>query len=212
MLLWVIRLERVSKSYGPLRALASVSLELPLGKAVRLLGPNGSGKSTLLGVLGTLIRPSSGSVDFGALGAEPTDVRRSLGWLGHGAQSYPALSGMELLALHLKLHARPAEELLPLAERFELGAFWMRPMGTYSRGQSQRVALARALAHDPRMLLLDEPTTGLDVRAESALARELELALGRGVTLVMVTHDRNFAPSLGWRDVHLERGRIVAGV
>ncbi len=208
----VIRLQRVSKSYGPLRALSSVSAEVREGECLRLLGANGSGKSTLLGVMGTLIRASAGSIDFGALGASAQEVRRSLGWLGHGAQSYPALAGRELLALHLRLHGRVASDAAALAERFELGPFWDRPMGTYSRGQAQRVALARAVSHGPRVLLLDEPSTGLDVRGLGVLEAELLRLHGEGVTLVMVTHDRGFGASLPWRDLTLERGRVVSDV
>ncbi len=207
----VIRLERVSKSYGALRALSSVSLNIEQGQLVRLLGANGSGKSTLLGVLGTVIGPSGGRVSFDALGDTPEAVRARLGWLGHGAQSYPALSGQELLTLHLRLHALELAVLPALARRFELEAFWTRPMGTYSRGQAQRVALARAVSHQPKLLLLDEPSTGLDARGLSALEAELALARANGVTIVMVTHDRLFAADLPWRDVTLERGRFVAG-
>lgn len=205
----VIQADRISKSYGAARALAGIKLRVREGEALRLLGPNGSGKSTLLGVLGTLIAPSSGQIDFGSFGASPEQVRRVLGWLGHGAQSYPALSGRELLVLHLQLHGRPVLELDGLAERFDLASFWDRPMGTYSKGQAQRVALARALSHAPRLVLLDEPTTGLDARSTAALASTLKQLHVGGCTLIMVSHDLHFCSEVPWRDLWLERGRLV---
>ncbi|HEV3188901.1 MAG TPA: ABC transporter ATP-binding protein, partial [Polyangiaceae bacterium] len=160
---FAIRLENVSKNFGPVRALVSVSWQIDQGRINVVRGANGSGKSTLLAILGTLIRPTSGRVDHGELGRTRAEVRRSVGWVGHDSLCYPDLTGRENIELAARLHDCDWRSSFAQAtERFDLGGFAGRAVRTYSRGQRQRIALARALVHRPRLLLLDEPTSGLD--------------------------------------------------
>lgn len=204
-----VRMVGVTKSYGPVRAVVGVSLEVAFGEVAVVEGPNGSGKSTLLAMLGTVARPTGGSVDHGALGERPEIVRRSIGWVGHESLCYADLTGRENVALAARLHgADPGAAVAEALRRFELGAFVDRPVRTYSRGQRQRIALARALVHAPRLLLLDEPTTGLDAAGASRLAGVVAEEAARGAAVVVVTHDAGFAQGLGGTKYRMDRGRL----
>jgi heme exporter protein A len=206
----VVELRNVSKAYGPVRALVGISCVLSEGEVTVVRGPNGSGKSTLLAILGTLTRPTSGKVDHGQLGSRRNLVRRTLGWVGHDSLCYLDLSGRQNIELAARLHDRdPAAACRRAVERFELGTFVERPVRTYSRGQRQRVALARALVHEPLLLLLDEPTAGLDQAASARFLRVVREEAARGVVVVVVTHDAGFAEAVGDRVLALDRGRAV---
>jgi heme ABC exporter ATP-binding subunit CcmA len=207
----VVELRNVTKTYGPVRALVGVSCRFEEGTVSLVRGPNGSGKSTLLAIVGTLTRASSGKVDHGELGARRAVVRCTLGWLGHDSLCYPDLTGRENLELAARLQGRePLRVFQRAVERFELDAFVDRPVRTYSRGQRQRVALARALVHEPRLLLLDEPTTGLDQAGVARLTGVVDEEVRRGAVVVVVTHDPAFAEAVGGHVVTLERGRVVS--
>jgi ABC-type multidrug transport system ATPase subunit len=204
----MILLENITKTYGPVRALVGVSCTFASGSLTTLRGPNGSGKSTLLTIIGTMTRPTSGRIDHGDLGPAIQDVRASLGWVGHESLCYPDLTGRQNIELAASLHGcDPARAFAISADRFELHVFANRPVRTYSRGQRQRVALARALVQSPRLLLLDEPTTGLDAPATERLGRVLQEETRRGATVVLSTHDDAFAATLGGELVTLQRGR-----
>lgn len=208
----VVELRNVTKTYGPVRALVGVSCKLYAGGVTVVAGANGSGKSTLLAVIGTLTRPSSGQVDHGDLGRRRAEVRGTLGWLGHESLCYPDLSGRQNIELAARLHgADPGGAYEHAAKRFDLAAFASRPLRTYSRGQRQRVALARALVHEPRLLLLDEPTTGLDASGVERLKVVVGEEADRGAIVVVVTHDAGFAREVGARAITLDRGRILSG-
>jgi heme exporter protein A len=203
-----VELRGVTKAYGPVRALVGVTCRFESARVTVVRGPNGSGKSTLLSIVGTLARPSSGVVDHGALGRRRAEVRRVLGWVGHDSLCYPDLSGRQNIELAARLHGRdPAQAYARAVERFDIAAFAARPVRTYSRGQRQRVAVARALVHEPLLLLLDEPTTGLDPAAAQKLIAVVREEAERGATVVVVTHDMVFADALGADVVALERGR-----
>jgi heme exporter protein A len=149
-------------------------------------------------------------VDHGELGRRRTDVRRGLGWLGHESLCYPDLTGRENIELAARFHGRDSERAYALAlERFDLAVFAERAVRTYSRGQRQRVALARALVHEPRLLLLDEPTTGLDDAGAARLTNVVREEAARGAAVVVVTHDVAFAAAVASDVVALERGRRV---
>ncbi len=205
-----VELRGVTKTYGPVRALVGVSATFEAGRVTMVLGPNGSGKSTLLSILGTLARPTSGKVSHGALGRTREQVRTVLGWVGHDSLCYADLTGRENIELAAKLHGLTAHAAFESARaRFDLGAFAERPFRTYSRGQRQRVALARALVHGPRLLLLDEPTTGLDAKSVESLQKVVREEATRGAVVVVITHDEVFARAAGDVRVVLERGRIM---
>ncbi len=204
----MISLTNITKTYGPVRALVGVTCSFSAGTITTLRGPNGSGKSTLLTIVSTLTKPTSGRIDHGELGPGSEGVRASLGWVGHESLCYPDLTGRENIELAAALHGCAAEGAFAVAaDRFDLHAFADRPVRTYSRGQRQRIALARALVQAPRLLLLDEPTTGLDSPATQRLIAVLREEASRGATVVLSTHDDAFAGSLGGELVTLDRGR-----
>jgi heme exporter protein A len=206
-----VELRAVTKTYGPVRALAAVSAKFAAGRVSMVLGPNGSGKSTLLSIVGTLARPTSGKVSHGSLGKTREQVRSVLGWVGHDSLCYGDLTGRENIELAARLHGVDAQAAFEAArERFHLAAFAERAFRTYSRGQRQRVALARALVHAPRLLLLDEPTTGLDAESIGRLREIVQAEAARGVVVIVITHDEGFANAAGDVRVVLERGRIKA--
>jgi ABC-type multidrug transport system ATPase subunit len=206
-----IEVEGVTKTYGAVRALVNVSATFPSGRVSAVLGANGSGKSTLLSIVGTLATPTVGRVRHGDLGATREAVRAGLGWLGHESLCYGDLTGRENLMFAARLHGAGRDRVDRVVERFGVGAFADRPFSTYSRGQRQRVSLARALVHEPRLLLFDEPTTGLDAAGIARLTDVIREEIGRGVTLVIVTHDAAFA-TIAHRTVTLDRGRVVGDV
>jgi heme exporter protein A len=206
-----VELRNVSKTYDAVRALVGVSCSFAGGTVTAIRGPNGSGKSTLLSIVGTLVRPTTGTVDYGDLGRGRRPVRAKLGWVGHETLCYPDLTGRQNIELAARLHGCDVAQAYAAArERFELGAFAERPVRTYSRGQRQRVAVARALVHQPRLLLLDEPTTGLDAAATKRLEAVVREEAERLAVVVVVTHDTAFAEATDCRSVWLERGRVVS--
>jgi ABC-type multidrug transport system ATPase subunit len=205
-----IELRNVTKTYGPVRAVVGVTCDFLPGVVTVIRGPNGSGKSTLLAIAGTLTKATSGTVDYGFLGRNRVSVRQALGWVGHESLCYLDLTGRENIGLAARLYGVDPEWACRRAvERHELGAFLDRPVRTYSRGQRQRISLARALVHDPRLLLLDEPTTGLDKGAVDRLAHVVRDEAQRGAAVVVVTHDAAFAEALQGRSIDLERGRRI---
>ena len=209
----LVAAERVTKSFGGVRALRGISLEVRAGESVLLRGHNGSGKSTLLALLGGVTRPSSGRVLYPGLGASREAARGSIGWLGHEVQAYGDLTVAENLEFFRELAASTRNAVRELVQRLELQEILERQVRVCSRGQRQRVALARALVGGPRLLLLDEPTTGLDGATTARVVGILEEEAQRGVARVVVTHDDAFAGSMrSLRTVHLERGatRVAA--
>lgn len=202
------------KTYGATRALVGVDASFASGEVTVVEGPNGAGKSTLLGILSLLVKPSRGTLRFGehdALHSAPA-LRGTLGVLAHAALVYPDLTGLESLAFAADLYDLPhegrASRLAELRERFELGSFIERPARTYSRGQLQRLAIARTLLHRPQLVLLDEPSTGLDVASTTRLVRAVNEESARGAIVVVVTHDAGFAEAIATRTLRLTRGRV----
>jgi heme exporter protein A len=206
----VVEARGLVKMFGPTRALSGVDLTLAQGAVTVVEGPNGAGKSTLLDLLSLLSRPTRGSLLFGRHDAwkERARLRGTLGVLGHAAMLYPELSGRENLELFAAMYRVDARRIAALGERFEATGFWERPVRTYSRGQLQRVALARALLHEPRLILLDEPSTGLDVRATAQLVAAVRAERERGAIIALITHDSVLADQLADQRVKLLRGRV----
>ncbi len=206
-----IRVKKLVKLYGRTRALAGVSLTLPAGAVTVVEGPNGSGKSTLLHCLALLAKPTSGHIEFGKLDGRrhAQQVRRYLGVLTHASMLYPDLTGRENLRFYAELHGVPSSRADALCERFEIGRFVDRAVRTYSRGQLQRVALARALVAEPSLLLLDEPSTGLDAAGVQRLVEVVRAERDRGAVVVLITHDDEFAQQVADRRVRLRRGQLM---
>jgi heme exporter protein A len=205
-----VRARGLVKMFGPTRALSGVDLTLEAGLVTVVEGPNGAGKSTLLDILSLLSRPTRGSLHFGDHDAwrQRAELRGSLGVLAHAAMLYPDLSGRENLALFARMYGVDVRRVGELGERFEATQFWERPTRTYSRGQLQRVALARALLHAPRLILLDEPSTGLDVRATTQLVAAVQAERARGAIVALISHDQALIERVADRRVRLLRGRV----
>jgi ABC-type multidrug transport system ATPase subunit len=189
-----LHVERVAKRYGGAHVLEGVDLALPLGACAALVGPNGAGKSTLLRLLARLEEPTRGRVWLD--GAEELEAHRaSVGYLGHDLGLYDDLTAREQLAYAAELRGAPLPA--PARDLLALGAFLDRPLGACSRGQRQRVALAQALVGAPRVLVLDEPTTGLDAATASALAALLRSRASEGTLVVISTHEEAFHRAAG---------------
>jgi heme exporter protein A len=199
----------VSKFYGATRALRDASLVIAPGEVIGFSGPNGSGKSTLLRVLSTLTQPSRGRVSFPGTGSRIAEVRRDIGFVSHEAMAYGDLTVLENIALAAQLlGARAESRVASLVERMGLGPLEGRALRACSRGQRQRVAIARAFVGAPRLLLLDEPTTGLDDAGVACLQDMLREEKARGTSVAVVLHDRAWASELITRDLLFDRGRV----
>jgi ABC-2 type transport system ATP-binding protein len=206
------------KSYGPdVQALDGLSLAVPAGTIFGLLGPNGAGKSTTVRILTTLSRPDAGSARVAGIDVltEPVRVRHAIGVVAQKHGLDPEATGRENLVLQGECHgitgadlrARVAEAL----ERFGLADAADRQAKTYSGGMQRRLDLAMGLIHRPRVLFLDEPTTGLDPEVRADIWREIErLAREELMTILLTTHYLDEADRLASRLAILDRGRIVA--
>jgi len=201
----------LEKRFGPVVALRSVDLEVPAGSTLALLGPNGAGKSTLLRLLAGLARPSAGTLRVGRADIDRRRARGRVGYIGHATFLYPALSARENLIFAARLHGvrdpRARADALLAAQGLEPAAD--RPAGSFSRGMAQRLAIARGLVHEPEILLLDEPFTGLDPAAAERLTGQLTRLRAGGRTLVLVTHELARVSRLADAAVVLARGRVV---
>lgn len=203
--------EGIVKAFGATVALRGVSARFEAGRVTMVEGANGSGKTTLLRILGTVLRPSGGTVRYGALGNDPAQARRVIGWVSHETLTYGDLSGRYNVELAARLHGVDVGEAFrQVRERFELGPFVERPMRTYSRGQRQRVALARALVHRPSVVLLDEPTAGLDRSGVERLLGVVKAEAERGAVVVVVSHEAEVFAEVATARVVLDRGRVVS--
>ncbi len=204
----------VSKSYGRRRALSRVTLTFRAGEIVGLLGPNGAGKSTLLGIVSTLVSATSGEVRYGPETARDGGdaLRAHIGVLGHELFVYGDLTVAENLQFFGRLHGVADLERRVAAA---LGHAGLEPragdrVSRLSRGLRQRLALERALIHEPTLVLLDEPFTGLDDESAGVLAARLRALRDRGAIVVMATHDFDAADGLIDRAVCLRQGRARA--
>lgn len=203
--------QNVVKTFGSTVALRGVSVSFPAGQITLIEGANGSGKSTLLGILGTVVRATSGTVQYDPIGDDTQHVRSCIGWLSHETLAYPDLSGRQNIELVAKVHGLDARVLWTrVQERFELGAFALRPLRTCSRGQRQRIALARSLLHEPSVILLDEPTTGLDQGGVRQLLKIVQEEAERGAVVIVVSHEPDVFRSGSTGRIVLERGRVVS--
>jgi heme exporter protein A len=211
-----VEVQALTKAYGLRRVLGGVSLTVAAGQSVALLGPNGAGKTTLLRILASLSRPTSGRVLVGGadLARAADSLRRRVGYLSHRTLLYDDLTAEQNLAFYARAYglAGPAARIDALLARVGLEARRHDLVRTFSRGMQQRLALARAILHEPDLLLLDEPDSGLDPSARQALAGLVREVAGGEATTVLTTHDLDTAFALSERIVVLARGRLVADV
>ena len=205
----VVELRECSKRFGERLALRRVSLRVEPGETVALVGPNGSGKSTLLRLVAGLARPTAGSARLDGVdaAAAPPELRGRIGLVAHRALAYRGLTARENLALQARLHRRPPGDVASALERVGLADRADERIDGFSRGMTQRLGLARALLHEPELLLLDEPATGLDLEGQAMLA-EVVREGGGGRTTIFTTHDPA-ALALAGRVVTLAGGALA---
>jgi heme exporter protein A len=210
---WAVEAVDLARSFGPVWALHRVNLRLAPGQHLALFGPNGAGKTTLLKVLATLLAPTSGTMRI--LGHDPrtapTEVRRRIGVVGHRTYLDENLTATENLAFYAQLYdvPRARRRIGEVLELVGLGARSGDRVGALSRGMQQRATLARAVLHDPDLLLLDEPDTGLDAGGLEALVAAVERP-GPPRTLIVASHHPDRAARLAPRALWLTAGRVVA--
>jgi heme ABC exporter ATP-binding subunit CcmA len=197
------------RCFGERAALAGVDLRLGRGDFVLVTGPNGAGKTTLLRILATVLRPTAGLVAVSGheLPRAAPAARPLIGYVAHGPLTYPGLTAHENLDLYAALYGVPADRIAPALERVGLHGRGRDPVAGFSRGMAQRLALARALLHRPALLLLDEPTAGLDSDGR-ALLREVLAEPGR--TVIVSTHEPDWFDALATAEVRLVGGRVAA--
>lgn len=186
-----LRLQAVIKRYGEHAALDGVSLAVPRGQLFGLIGHNGAGKSTLFKLLLNLVTPTSGRLWIAGLevrGTASRDTRRRVGYLPENLVLYDNLDGLETLQFFARLKGAPRSQCAELLERVGLGGVGKRPVRGYSKGMRQRLGFAQALLGQPELLLLDEPTTGLDPAGTRDFFAQLQQLRDAGVTLVISSH------------------------
>jgi heme ABC exporter ATP-binding subunit CcmA len=208
-----LTVEDVSRHFGRRRAVSRVTFKIDSGTMLGLLGPNGAGKSTLLAMLATLLRPSAGQIRYGAHDATQhgAALRGSIGVLGHDLFLYPELTAQENLEFFAALYgvSAPRDAAMRALQQANLADRAADLVSSFSRGMRQRVALERALIHRPRLLLLDEPFTGLDDASAAALAGRLKALQQAGVIVIVATHDLDVAEGMFDRAVFLRDGRMM---
>ena len=208
-----VQLTDVSRHFGRRRALSRVSLTFNAGDIVGLLGPNGAGKSTLIGLLATLAIPTSGEVRFGGRLAPEAGaaLRRRIGLLAHELYLYPELSARQNLTFFARMYGLTDRAIVDAAlDRAGLTDRADDDVQGFSRGMRQRLALERALVHHPRLVLFDEPFTGLDDAAVSVVAGRLRTLASAGAIVVVATHDLDLAEGLVTRVALIREGRLLA--
>ena len=203
----------LTKQFGPFRALRGVDLDIKPGEFVTIVGPNGAGKTTLLRILATLSRPTDGHVSIAghALPKGADEARRQIGLLSHQPLLYGDLTAEENLRFFGRMYDVPQLEarIVEQLDRVDLLDRKNDRARTFSRGMQQRLAIARALLHDPSVVLLDEPFTGLDPHASDRL-EELLPTLNNGKRAVVMTiHDLERGWAMCTRALVLARGKIV---
>jgi len=203
----------LSRNFGRRRALSHVSLDCNAGEIVGLLGPNGAGKSTLLAIVSTLAVPSSGNVFYGRQTATQIGamLRSKIGVLSHDLHLYSDLTARENLIFFGRLYGVPDAESRALAalDRSLLAERGGDLVSGFSRGMRQRLALERALLHEPRLLLLDEPFTGLDDASTVSLIERLKELRSAGCIILLATHDLDTAEEVLDKAIVLRDGRFV---
>jgi ABC-2 type transport system ATP-binding protein len=210
-----VHVAKLSKRYGQLTAVADIELDVAAGETLALLGPNGAGKTTLLQLMAGVMQPDSGSVTLAGLGhPSQAAVRRAIGFAPQELAVYPQLSARENLRFFARLYGVTRAELdarvqvgLELADL--VGRADQRA-GTFSGGMQRRLNLACAIVHRPQLLLLDEPTVGVDPHSRNHLLESVAALRGSGVALIYSTHLMDEADRLCDRVAVMDRGRLLA--
>lgn len=203
----------LTKTFGRFTALRSLSLDVPPGEFLTIVGRNGAGKTTFLKIVASIIRSYAGEVVLGGVNLKDSDeaTRRMIGFVSHESLLYKDLSARDNLTFYARMYGVPERErrIDEAIRRADLEAKSSVLVRALSRGMKQRLSLARAFIHDPKLLLLDEPFTGLDERASETLDGSLSEFKRNGGTVIMVTHDTERGWKHADRVLVFEKGRIV---
>jgi heme exporter protein A len=212
----MIKIEGLVKNFGTNAVLRGINLHVQAGDFVTLVGSNGAGKTTLLRIVATLLKPTNGQVLIGGwtLPENADKVRRYIGLVSHHALLYGDLTAAENLAFYARLYQldRREERVADALRMVGLAARQRDPVRTFSRGMIQRLTIARATLHEPDVLLLDEPYTGLDQDAAKLLDELLQKESDRGRTIFLITHDLARGLNLCHRIAILDRGKIAGEI
>jgi ABC-2 type transport system ATP-binding protein len=211
-----IEVSNLRVRYGDVEAVRGISFSVPSGQICGYLGPNGAGKSSTLKILSGILEPTDGIVRIAGhvMPADRLEAQRSLGYVPENAAAYSLLTPSEYLELVSELFELPrdgaAEKRRTLLERFGLAEEQHRAIATLSKGQRQKVVLLSALLHDPTVLLLDEPLSGLDANAARTVKEIVQGLAARGTTVLFSSHRLELVERLCERVIILHRGEVVA--
>jgi heme exporter protein A len=207
----LILADKLTKAFGLRVVLRGISFSIARGATVALFGANGSGKTTLLRILSGLSRPTGGTLTIGGwnLPKEVAAVRAQIGFVGHQTLVYDDLTAEENLRFYARLYNQPLDCVPVALERVGLARRSRDLVGTFSRGMQQRMSIARAMLHNPAIMLLDEPFTGLDVNGAALLDELLREWRAAGRTIVMTSHDLEHAATLSDHVLIIHQGKIT---
>jgi ABC-2 type transport system ATP-binding protein len=214
--MFFIQLRDLFKSYGPVRALDGLNLEVPKGSLYGLLGPNGAGKSTAIRIICTLLAPDSGHVEVGGRDVllEEKEIRQKIGYVAQDVAIDKILTGRELLQLqgdlyHLdkKYKRKRIEELI---ERLDMHEWIDRRCGSFSGGMKRRLDLSSGLLHEPELLILDEPTVGLDIESRSVIWGLLKELRNKETTILLSSHYLEEVDELADEMAIIDKGKVIA--
>jgi len=210
---FALEAEDIRKTFGHFTALNGITLSVKRGEFLALFGRNGAGKTTFLKIAATLVRYTYGKLRIEGIDIreEPEKVRRRIGFLSHNTYLYRDLSPIENLRFFCRLYGMPdsEEKILSLLDRVGLRRRASDPVRGFSRGLHQRLGIARVMLHDPSIILLDEPYTGLDANAVEILNQILDQASAAGRTIILTTHDLEQGLRSATRAAIIDRGKIV---
>jgi sodium transport system ATP-binding protein len=211
----MIRVSGLHKSFGDVKAVDGVSFEAPDGRITGLLGPNGAGKSTTLRILYTVMKPDEGTAEIDGIDVvrESLEARRRIGTLPHGSGLYPHLTARENIAYYGRLYGIPRDRLDDrvdeVVRQLDIGDFAERRTKGFSQGQRTKVALARALLHEPRNVILDEPSNGLDVMATRSLRELIRQLKAAGKCVLFSSHVMQEVAALCDEIVIIAEGKVA---
>jgi ABC-2 type transport system ATP-binding protein len=212
---YAVETENLTKAFNGFIAVNGVSIRVRRGSIFGLLGPNGAGKSTFLRMICTLLRPTAGRaiVEGHDVVREPNEVRKAIGVVQEKLLLYPVLTAQENLELFGRLYGVPESEMRhkvrELLEEVKLWGFRDKPVGTFSSGMRQRLNIVRALMHDPRLVILDEPTNALDPQSVRWVRDYVKKLKERGLTVIVTTHDMHEAEELSEDLAIMDRGHVL---
>ncbi len=212
----MIKLTNISKSFGSLKAVDNISLEIPRGELFSFLGPNGAGKTTTIKMMVGLISPDSGSISIGGydIYKDPIPPKRITGYVPDNAYLYDKLTGWEFFQVVGNFYRMSPEEIRREVhrneERLGFGDWLDERIEGYSQGMRQRIAFAASFLHNPEILIIDEPMVGLDPGSARVIKTMLKEKAEKGITIFLSTHNLNVAEELSHRIAIINKGKLLA--